>query len=71
MEDAHISVAVDADTSVYGVFDGHGGKEVALFVKNHFVDELKKNQAFKDKNMKVALREVFLKMDELLQTTEG
>jgi hypothetical protein len=32
---------------------------------------LKKNQAFRDKNMKVALREVFLKMDELLQTTEG
>lgn len=43
MEDAHISVFIDPDTSVFGVFDGHGGKEVALFVKNHFVEELKNN----------------------------
>jgi len=71
MEDAHISTAVDPDTSVFGVFDGHGGKEVAYFVKVHFIEELKKNQAFKDKDMKKALKEVFLKMDELLQTTEG
>lgn len=28
---------------VFGVFDGHGGKEVALFVEKHFINELLKN----------------------------
>lgn len=45
MEDAHIMDAnIAEDTAVFGVFDGHGGKEVAKFVKNHFVEELKKNK---------------------------
>ena len=38
MEDAHIAhVNIDnTGVSIFGVFDGHGGQEVALFVKNHF-----------------------------------
>jgi protein phosphatase 1G len=41
MEDAHINkVDLPGDVSVFGVFDGHGGKEVALFVQEHFIDEL-------------------------------
>jgi len=48
---------------VFGVFDGHGGKEVALFVEKHFVDELRKNENFKKDKMELALKETFLKMD--------
>ena len=41
MEDAHIAkVDIAADTHVFGVFDGHGGREVAMFVAKHFVEEL-------------------------------
>lgn len=47
MEDAHIaSIDLGQDTSVFGVFDGHGGGEVALFVKENFVEALKKNEHF-------------------------
>ena len=51
MEDAHIAYCNMDNTgvSVFGVFDGHGGKEVALFVKNHFKEELVKLQSFRQK----------------------
>jgi serine/threonine protein phosphatase PrpC len=41
MEDAHIAkVDIGPDTHVFGVFDGHGGREVALFVEKYFIREL-------------------------------
>ena len=41
-EDAHIT-AVEFDTglSLFAVFDGHGGCEVAKYCEQHFVNELK------------------------------
>ena len=73
MEDAHIAYCNMDNTgvSVFGVFDGHGGKEVALFVKNHFKEELVKLQSFRQKWYRQALEECFFKMDELMQTEEG
>jgi protein phosphatase 1G len=54
MEDAHITALdiIEGEVSLFGVFDGHGGQEVAIFVENHFVDELKKNENFKKGNYK-------------------
>lgn len=44
MEDTHIAnIDLGDDTSVFGVFDGHGGTEVSMYVRDHFIDELKKN----------------------------
>ena len=42
MEDAHIAHIniLSQNISLFGVFDGHGGQEVALFVKKYFKDEL-------------------------------
>lgn len=73
MEDAHIHQLNigGQNVDVYGVFDGHGGKEVSQFVKTHFVEELAKNQKFKESDYKSALKETFLKMDELMRTAEG
>ncbi len=42
MEDSHIAELDIADNvSFFGVYDGHGGNEVADFVREHLVDELK------------------------------
>lgn len=72
MEDAHIAkFNIAPDTHIFGVFDGHGGKEVAKYVERHLIDELVSNKAFKEKNYAQALTETFLRMDELLQTNEG
>ena len=52
MEDAHVTAldVIDGELSVFGVFDGHGGTEVARYVEIHLVDELKKNDNFKKGN---------------------
>jgi len=72
MEDAHISkFNIAPEVNLFGVFDGHGGKEVARYVERHFVEELLKNPSFKNGDYKSALTETFLRMDDLLQTPEG
>jgi len=39
MEDAHIAESnLTPEVSVYGVFDGHGGPEVAKYVERKFCD---------------------------------
>lgn len=42
MEDSHIAnITFDKDTSLFGVFDGHGGVEVAQYCKRNYENELK------------------------------
>lgn len=72
MEDSHISdLNISKNTHIFGVFDGHGGKEVAQFVKNHFTEEIKQNKNYKSGNYKKALIENFLKIDELILEPKG
>lgn len=66
MEDSHIAdLNFFKNSHLFGVFDGHGGKEVAQFVKKNFTDELRKNKNFENGNFKHALIETFLRMDEM------
>lgn len=72
MEDSHIAeLDIGDGNSLFGVFDGHGGSEVAKFVKNHFTKNLVNSQAYKRKDYKLALENTFLKMDRLLLTEKG
>ena len=72
MEDSHISDAHYADgISLFAVFDGHGGPEVAKFCSHYFPKYLKENSNYLAGNYKTALEETFLKMDELLMSDEG
>ena len=89
MEDSHIACLDLGDgSSIFGVFDGHGGilnylnyymlnniwllgKEVALYVKDKYVAELKKLNSFKQKDYPTALKESFIKIDELLRSPAG
>jgi protein phosphatase 1G len=74
MEDSHIAdtnVGQNKRFHVFGVFDGHGGKEVALYVAKHFTEELVNNQNFQSGNFKRALEENFIKMDEKMIEQAG
>ena len=72
MEDAHIAeLDIGDGNSLFGVFDGHGGAEVAKFTKNHFTKNLINSAAYKRKDYKLALENTFLKMDRLLLTEKG
>lgn len=74
MEDSHISdIGIDPGNqiSLFGVFDGHGGKEVSQFVKKYFTQEFLNSKSFKIGNFKNSLIETFLRMDELMLENNG
>ena len=71
MEDTkltHLSLEGYEHLSLFGVFDGHGGDEVAKYVEKHFVQEFLKRGSLKEKDIGKALKETFIQMDLLLKT---
>lgn len=73
MEDAHIcNPKLDNEgASLFAVFDGHGGQEVAKFCEANFERVLLNNANYKNKNYAKALQETFVALDEILATTTG
>jgi serine/threonine protein phosphatase PrpC len=53
------------------VYDGHGGIEVAEYVKNHFVEIFINNSKYLKGEIKAALKETFLTLDNNLQSVEA
>jgi protein phosphatase 1G len=73
MEDAHVAsmnIGQTKSISLFGVFDGHGGKEVSQFVSAHITEEVLANKNF-NTNLKTTLTETFIKLDELLVEPAG
>jgi len=76
MEDAHITLLninkdSDADEnsqeiSVFGVFDGHGGKEVAKFTARHFQEVLENTSEYQSGDFATSLTKTFHTIDEKL-----
>lgn len=52
------------------MFDGHGGNQVAEYVRDNFVKELVKTKNYKDADYGAALTETFIKMDENMKTPQ-
>ena len=48
---------------MFGVFDGHGGGEVARYTKRHFENGLKEIPEFKKDDFKEGMRKSFLNVD--------
>lgn len=72
MEDTHLTnLNLDRNTSLFGVFDGHGGREVAVFASRHLATELVLSPAYQTGAMEKALAACFIRIDELLRTVEG
>ncbi|KAA8494284.1 putative protein phosphatase 2C 60 [Porphyridium purpureum] len=57
--------------ALFGVFDGHGGREIALFCKRHFARELRSSAAFQSGDFEQALRDVFHRMDEMIRDEQN
>ena len=73
MEDAHLALVdgIDGDPNItlFGVFDGHGGAEVAKFCQKYMSIEMHKNRRELEESpaVEASLVRVFHKMDEMLR----
>ncbi|KAI8471037.1 MAG: phosphatase 2C-like domain-containing protein [Monoraphidium minutum] len=69
MEDAHIAqTGLGHGTgAMFGVFDGHGGAEVAKFCQRYMATELQKLESFGGEAVEEALVDVFHRMDDMLR----
>ena len=72
-EDSHIADLKynNKQQALFGVFDGHGGREVATYTEQHYRDFLKDTEAYKIGDLPNALRQSFLKVDEELEKETG
>ena len=54
--------------NIFGIFDGHGGREIPKYLSSHFFEFLKNNENFKNTKYKEALSETFLEIDKSFKT---
>lgn len=67
LQDAHIcALKFDTNTSLFAVFDGHGGSEVALYCSQKLPAFLKEIEAYKRGDYEQALKDAFVKFDATL-----
>lgn len=67
IQDAHIcALNFDANTSLFAVFDGHGGSEVALYCSKKLPAFLKEVEAYKKGEFEQALKDAFIGFDATL-----
>nr|CAH04419.1 protein phosphatase 2C [Euplotes vannus] len=72
MEDAVIAnLDFDEDTSLFGVFDGHGGKEASQVVKDNYERILKGDSSYKDGDCQKGLYDSFKGTDVFLGSKTG
>ena len=62
---------VEKFLSVFGIFDGHGGREVPKYLSVHFMDYLLKNTNFQNGKYKEALTETFFEVDKSFTTEDA
>ncbi|XP_002737792.1 protein phosphatase 1G-like [Saccoglossus kowalevskii] len=71
MEDAHNAILeLDEETAMFGVYDGHGGSEVAIYCAQHLPEIIQNSKAYKDGDLHKALEDAFMEFDAVLTKDE-
>lgn len=64
------NIGPDKNINIFGIFDGHSGKEISKYLSLNFIPELLKNNDFIKNNYRKALKETFINIDLSLRTEE-
>jgi protein phosphatase 1G len=71
-EDAHLALPkFEVNASLFGVFDGHNGAEVAKFVAKKLPQIILNNNNYREEKIELGLQESFMTLDESLLTRES
>lgn len=71
MQDAHnCCIDFDKNVSLFAVYDGHGGHEVATYSARNLPDFIKQTEAYKKSDIRQALIDAFLGFDDTLTKPE-
>ena len=57
--------------NIFGIFDGHGGREVPKYLQAHFLEFLNKNKNFLTDKYKEGITETFFELDQKFTTKEA
>ena len=57
--------------NIFGIFDGHGGREVPKYLQAHFLECLNKNKNFLTDKYKEGITETFFELDQKFTTKEA
>ena len=57
--------------NIFGIFDGHGGREVPKYLQAHFLECLNKNKNFLTDKYKEGITETFFELDRRFTTKEA
>ena len=57
--------------NIFGIFDGHGGREVPKYLSQHFFEYLNKNKNYSLEKYKEAFSETFFDLDKSFTTKEA
>lgn len=70
-QDSHNTILdFDENTSLFAVYDGHGGAEVATYCSQNLPNFIKNTEAYKSGDMVKALTDAFLGFDASIATKE-
>jgi len=72
MEDSHMAITeLDTGVSIFGVFDGHGGRGVPRFSAGRLPQLLRETTEYQSGDYVRALEKAFLRVDERLREASG
>ncbi|KAI3802598.1 hypothetical protein L1987_30737 [Smallanthus sonchifolius] len=72
MEDAHAAYPdLDHSTSLFGVYDGHGGQAVSKFCAKYLHQQVIKHEAYSSGDIGTAVQKSFIRMDEMMRGQRG
>ena len=64
------NIGPNENINIFGLFDGHSGKEISQYLSNNFIPELLKNNNFKNGDYNQALIDTFKNIDISLRTKD-